>query len=129
MRLSLLLCAGLIVGPACAAAADTAAKTPAEPAPVEVPPPPPPPSEYAPTPPTDETPPSSATPTEPEVTITTKGTEIRKEYRLNGRLYMIKVIPKHGKPYYLVDRQGTGDFKRSEIESDVSIPMWVIKRF
>jgi Protein of unknown function (DUF2782) len=126
MRLSLLLCVGLALAPAVAAAADAAGKNAAQPAPVEVPPPPPPPADYT---PTDQPPPSSAAPTGPEVTITTKGTEIRKEYRLNGRLYMIKVIPKHGKPYYLVDRQGTGEFKRSELESDVSIPMWVIKRF
>ncbi len=34
---------------------------------------------------------------EPEVTITTKGTEIHEEYRANGRLYMIKVVPAKGK--------------------------------
>jgi hypothetical protein len=66
---------------------------------------------------------------EPEVTITTKGTEIHEEYRLNGRLYMIKVVPKKGKPYYLIDQEGSGQFRRSDFESRISIPTWVIKRF
>ncbi|MEK7191566.1 MAG: DUF2782 domain-containing protein, partial [Pseudomonadota bacterium] len=39
---------------------------------------------------------------EPEITITTKGTEIHEEYRANGRLYMVKVVPAKGKPYYLL---------------------------
>jgi hypothetical protein len=66
---------------------------------------------------------------EPEVTITTKGTEIHEEYRLNGRLYMIKVIPKKGKPYYLIDQEGSGQFSRSDFDSRIAIPTWVIKRF
>lgn len=65
----------------------------------------------------------------PEVTITTKGTEIHEEYRLNGRLYMVKVIPKKGKPYYLIDHEGSGQFRRSDFESRIAIPTWVIKRF
>jgi hypothetical protein len=64
---------------------------------------------------------------EPEITITTKGTEIREEYRANGKLYMIKVIPRHGQPYYLIDYEGSGVFRRSDMEPGVSIPMWVIK--
>jgi hypothetical protein len=66
---------------------------------------------------------------EPEVTITTKGTEIHEEYRVNGRLYMIKVIPAKGKPYYLIDHEGSGQFRRSDFEPRIAIPMWVIKRF
>lgn len=66
---------------------------------------------------------------EPEITITTKGTEIHEEYRLNGRLYMIKVVPKKGKPYYLIDQEGSGQFRRSDFETRIAIPTWVIKRF
>ncbi|WP_372523056.1 DUF2782 domain-containing protein [Sulfuricaulis sp.] len=66
---------------------------------------------------------------EPEVTITTKGTEIHEEYRLNGRLYMIKITPAKGKPYYLIDHEGSGQFRRSDFETRISIPTWVIKRF
>lgn len=66
---------------------------------------------------------------EPEITITTKGTEIHHEYRLNGRLYMVKVIPAKGKPYYLIDSEGSGQFRRSDFEPRIAIPTWVIKRF
>jgi hypothetical protein len=66
---------------------------------------------------------------EPEVTITTKGTDRHEEYRVAGRLYMVRVIPKKGRPYYLVDKEGRGEFVRDEIQSGVSPPMWVIKRF
>jgi hypothetical protein len=91
-----------------------------------VPPPPPPPENYNP-PAAPETP--GAGQPEPEVTITTKGTEIHEEYRLNGRLYMIKVTPAKGKPYYLIDHEGSGQFRRSDFETRISIPTWVIKRF
>jgi hypothetical protein len=63
---------------------------------------------------------------EPEVTITTRGTEIHEEYRANGQLYMVKVTPKHGKPYYLVyDERGRA--RRTEHEPSIIAPQWVIK--
>jgi len=65
----------------------------------------------------------------PEITIVPKGAAVHEEYRLNGELYMVKVIPAKGRPYYLVDREGQGEFVRSELEPRISIPMWVIKRF
>ena len=95
-------------------------------APATVPAPPPPPENY--TPPAAPELPGAGQP-EPEVTITTKGTEIHEEYRLNGRLYMIKITPAKGKPYYLIDHEGSGQFRRSDFETRISIPMWVIKRF
>lgn len=91
-----------------------------------VPAPPPPPENY--NPPAAPEVPGAGQP-EPEVTITTKGTEIHEEYRLNGRLYMIKITPAKGKPYYLIDQEGTGQFRRSDFEPRISIPTWVIKRF
>ena len=66
---------------------------------------------------------------EPEVTITTKGADRHEEYRIAGRLYMVKVIPKKGRPYYLVDKEGRGEFVKDDLQSGVSPPMWVIKRF
>jgi hypothetical protein len=98
----------------------------AAPATTPVPPPPPPPENY--TPPAAPELPGAGQP-EPEVTITTKGTEIHEEYRLNGRLYMIKITPAKGKPYYLIDHEGSGQFRRSDFETRISIPTWVIKRF
>lgn len=95
-------------------------------APASVPAPPPPPENYQ--PPAAPELPGTGQP-EPEVTITTKGTEIHEEYRLNGRLYMIKVTPTKGKPYYLIDQEGSGKFRRDDFQPRIAIPMWVIKRF
>ena len=95
-------------------------------APPSVPAPPPPPENYNPQAAPEL--PAVGQP-EPEVTITTKGTEIHEEYRLNGRLYMIKVTPAEGKPYYLIDHEGSGKFRRDDFQPRIAIPMWVIKRF
>ena len=43
---------------------------------------------------------------QPEVTITHEAAQTVEEYRANGKLYMIKITPKHGLPYYLVDDRG-----------------------
>lgn len=65
---------------------------------------------------------------EPEITIQTRGTEIHEEYRYNGQLYMVKVTPKHGRPYFLIfDERGAT--RRSDLEPETTIPTWVIKRF
>lgn len=65
---------------------------------------------------------------EPDVTITTRKDAVHYEYRINGRLYMIKVVPTKGPAYYLIDPDGTGEWRRAE-GPDVSPPMWVLKRF
>lgn len=68
---------------------------------------------------------------EPEVTIIKRGTETVEEYRVNGRLYMIKVTPSStGIPYYLLDENGTGKFsRRDDLDNPVKVPMWVIFSF
>ena len=33
---------------------------------------------------------------------------------MNGRLYMVKVTPAHGVPYYLIDDVGRGEFRRHD---------------
>lgn len=67
---------------------------------------------------------------EPEVTITEKKEQTIEEYRVGGKLYMIKVTPKIGPPYYLVDDQGDGKFSRQEsLDSGLRPPRWVIKKF
>jgi hypothetical protein len=69
---------------------------------------------------------------EPQVTIRKRGEDKVEEYRMNGRLYMIRVTPPHGTPYYLVDPKGDGGFVREEIvpgEKRIAVPMWVIHSF
>src|SRR5512135_1195114 len=67
---------------------------------------------------------------EPQVTITKETDQTVEEYRAGGRLYMIKITPKHGAPYYLVDDRGDGKFARQEsLDSGFRVPRWIIKRF
>ncbi len=47
------------------------------------------------------------------------------EYRTNGILMMIKVVPRKGKPYYLVPADGSPHF-RSLDHSKKLYPQWVI---
>jgi len=69
---------------------------------------------------------------EPQVTIRKRGEDQIEEYRMNGKLYMIKVTPPHGTPYYLVDPKGDGGFVRENLgvgDKTLSVPMWVIRNF
>ena len=67
---------------------------------------------------------------EPEVTILKRGAETVEEYRIGGKLYMIKITPATGKPYYLVDNRGDGTFVRYDnYDSGLRPPMWVIFTF
>jgi len=65
---------------------------------------------------------------EPDVTIVQRKDATVEEYRLNGRLYMVKVVPVIGKPYYLVDNDGDGLMERriSDLQRDPIVPQWVI---
>ena len=64
------------------------------------------------------------------MTILKRGTDIVEEYRLAGKLYMIKITPASGKPYYLVDNKGDGKFIRQDnYDSGIRPPMWVIFQF
>jgi len=66
----------------------------------------------------------------PEVTITQHPQPVVEEYRVGGKLYMIKVTPKVGSPYYLVDDRGDGKFARQEsLDSGFRPPRWVIRKF
>lgn len=66
----------------------------------------------------------------PAVTIKPSSQGRVIEYRANGRLYMLKVIPRVGKPYYLIDQRGDGQFARQDsLDSGLRPPMWVIKEF
>lgn len=69
---------------------------------------------------------------QPQITIKKRGEDKVEEYRVKGRLYMIKVTPPHGVPYYLVDPKGDGGFVREDLgvgDKGISVPMWVIHSF
>lgn len=66
---------------------------------------------------------------EPEVTIVEKADATVTEYRLAGRLYLIKVKPKVGPEYFLSDEDGTGQLVRRDGQPTLRPPKWTIKRF
>lgn len=67
---------------------------------------------------------------EPQVTITKHGADTIEEYRINGELYMQKVTPSHGVPYYLVKKTIDGGWARMDGPSaPLAVPNWVIFRF
>lgn len=64
---------------------------------------------------------------EPEVTITETETEVVTEYRIKGKLYMVKIDPVAGPPYYLFDTDGDGTLDRDEDPGpDISVPQWLL---
>ncbi len=81
-----------------------------------------------PPPPTDSL--SGETP-EPEIRIIHRSQETVEEYRVGGLLYMIKVTPKQGAAYYLIDTDGDGNLEtqRNDLEPRMAIPGWIILRW
>jgi hypothetical protein len=53
-----------------------------------------------------------------------------EEYRSNGRLYMVKITPARGYPYYLIDSDGDGSFdtRRNELDPP-NIHQWILFRW
>jgi hypothetical protein len=92
-------------------------------------------AEKAPPPPKGATPvpdgaPAAKDVAEPEITIRSKGRERIEEYRLNGKLYMIRITPSKGRPYFLVDQSGRGQFVRHDGPvAPTAVPQWVIRTF
>ena len=67
---------------------------------------------------------------QPEVRIPVPSGDKVEEIREGGRVVMLKVTPKNGKPYYLVDTTGAGNWMRRETLDDGNrVPMWPIYTF
>ncbi|MEE9492040.1 MAG: DUF2782 domain-containing protein [Gammaproteobacteria bacterium] len=68
---------------------------------------------------------------EPEVRIIKHDDKTVHEYRLRGELYLVKIVPKKGKPYYLVDSDGNGSLETetSELDPRLLVPTWVLFRW
>lgn len=65
---------------------------------------------------------------EPDITIIKREKETIQEYRVNGQLRMVKVIPAVGPPYYLLDTDGDGnvDVRRDNLESGLKTHQWTL---
>lgn len=86
--------------------------------------------EPLPPPPAFDAAPNASADDAPEVTIIKQTEQTVEEFRVGGRLYMIKITPKIGAPYYLIDDQGDGKFARQEgLDPGIRPPRWVIHRF
>lgn len=66
-----------------------------------------------------------------EVTIQDAKTNTVEELRVNGQLYAIRITPRRGVPYYLVDSDGDGNLETRKNDTDPAllIPAWVIKKW
>ena len=72
---------------------------------------------------TDYQPPGGGT----EIVIRPGDGEVFYEYRVNGQLMEIKVVPEVGPEYYLVPADGGGWVQ--DTDSDLLVPSWVIFRW
>jgi len=63
------------------------------------------------------------------ITIRNDGDNTYYEFRINGEISEIKVVPKMGPAYYLVpSAQSDGEFVRKD-NPDMRVPKWVIFRW
>src|SRR2546425_10732866 len=75
-------------------------------------------------------PPEIAGPDEPAVRIPVQEKDKVEEIREGGRIVMLKVTPPGGKPYYLMDTSGNGNWmRRDSLDDGVRVPMWPIQTF
>lgn len=65
-----------------------------------------------------------------EVTIRQGEKGAIEEYRINGQIYMVRIIPHKGPPYYLIDTDGDGSFetRRNELDNPETV-QWEILRW
>ena len=67
---------------------------------------------------------------EPAVRIPVPEEAKVEEVRDGGRVVMLKVTPPGGRPYYLIDTTGNGNWmRRDELDDGVRVPMWPIYQF
>ena len=63
----------------------------------------------------------------PEVTIRETEREVIYEYRIRGQLYMVRVEPLAGPPYYLLDTDNDGVLDvQEDTPPDLAVPQWLL---
>ncbi len=72
---------------------------------------------------------SEVPPPEDEPTVSIRSVDngdTVEEYRVNGRLSMVKVRPRGGVPYTLIDTNGDGRLDRKDSEGPVAPVYWTL---
>jgi hypothetical protein len=65
---------------------------------------------------------------EPRVRIPGQEGDTVEPIRKGGQVIMLKVTPKNGPVYYLIDTSGNGSWmRRDSLDDGVRVPMWPIK--
>ncbi len=64
----------------------------------------------------------------PDIVIIAEEERTIFEFRQGGELRMVRIVPRFGKPYYLVPRDQTKGFGNLE-RADMLLPSWVIVEF
>ncbi len=67
---------------------------------------------------------------QPQVTITDRGQSQVEEFRIGGQLFMLRITPPHGHPYYLIDSNGDGELEtRRNPHDDPPVAQWPILKW
>ncbi|TVQ94371.1 MAG: DUF2782 domain-containing protein [Chromatiaceae bacterium] len=64
----------------------------------------------------------------PDIIIRETETETITEYSVRGQVYMVRVQPSVGPPYYLLDTNGDGqlDVQSREPPAAIAVPQWLL---
>ncbi len=66
----------------------------------------------------------------PDVQVKEYDNRSVEEYRVNNQLYALKVRPKNGEPYYLVDPNGSGRMEwRRDTTENIRVPNWSLLKW
>lgn len=66
---------------------------------------------------------------DPDITIIRRGTKTIHEYRMDGKLYKVKIVPDIGPAYYMIDSDGDGEMeevRNSDLEKGLNVQQWQI---
>jgi Protein of unknown function (DUF2782) len=75
-------------------------------------------------------PPAMSETDEPAVNIPVPKTHQIEEMREGGRVVALRVTPPGGKPYFLIDTTGNGNWmRRDSLDDGVRVPQWPIKQW
>ena len=69
---------------------------------------------------------------EPTVNIRQEEDKLIEEYAFNGRVYMVKITPAKGRPYYYLDTDGDGELELQpgdEAFNQVRPAYWKVKEW